>query len=77
MAKIILNDGTEEYLSPGEARKKVAAGEAVFAQAVPTYSTRQMVAETASAQQKVKRKRRTKAEMADDAEPDGDAESDY
>lgn len=71
MAKIILNDGTEEYLSPGEARKKVAAGEAVFAQAVPTYSTRQMVAETV--QPKVKRKRRTKAEIeADEATDDID-----
>ena len=71
MAKIILNDGTEEYLSPGEARKKVAAGEAVFAQAVPTYSTRQMVGETV--QSKVKRKRRTKAEIeADEATDDID-----
>ena len=59
MAKIILTDGTEEYLSPGEARKKVAAGEATFAQYVPTYSTRQMIAEPV----KTKRKRRTKAEM--------------
>ena len=71
MAKIILNDGTEEYLSPGAAYKKVAAGEAVFAQAVPTYSTRQMVAETAAVKPKVKRKRRTKAEIeaaSDEAE---------
>ena len=68
MAKIILTDGTEEYLSSGAARKKVAAGEAVFAQAVPTYSTRQMVSETAAVKPKVRRKRRTKAEMADDAE---------
>jgi hypothetical protein len=60
MAKIILNDGTEAYLSPGEARAKVAAGEAVFAQAVPMYSTRQMTAEQPA---KAKRKRRTKAEM--------------
>ena len=71
MAKIILTDGTEEYLSPGDAYKKVAAGEAVFAQAVPTYSTRQMVAETV--QPKVKRKRRTKAEIeADEATDDID-----
>ncbi len=62
MAKIILNDGTEEYLSPGAARAKVAAGEAKFAQAVPMYSTRQMVADTG----KTKRKRRTKAEIAAD-----------
>lgn len=71
MAKIILNDGTEEYLSPGDAYKKVAAGEGVFAQAVPTYSTRQMVSETAAVKPKVKRKRRTKAEMAES----NDAES--
>ena len=44
MAKIILNDGTEEYLSPGDAQAKVSAGEAVWAQGVPMYSTRQMVA---------------------------------
>lgn len=61
MAKIILNDGTEEYLSPGAARAKVAAGEAVFDQFVPTYTTRQMTAEAPPA--KKKRKRRTKAEM--------------
>ena len=70
MAKVILEDGTEEYLSPGDAYKKVAAGEAVFAQAVPTYSTRQMVAETA-VKPKVKRKRRTKADIeaaSDEAE---------
>ena len=70
MAKIILKDGTEEYLSPAAARAKMIAGEAVFAQAVPTYSTRQMVAETAAVKPKVKRKRRTKTEMAksDEAE---------
>ena len=65
MAKIILKDGTEEYLSPAAARAKVIAGEAVFAQAVPTYSTRQMFAETAAVKPKVKRKRRTKAEIAE------------
>ena len=64
MAKIICNDGTEEFLSPGAARAKVAAGEAVFAQAVPTYSTRHMVA--AAPETKAKRKRRTKAEMEAD-----------
>ena len=70
MAKIICNDGTEEYLSPGAARAKVAAGEASFppdphAGYGNTYSTRQMVAEPV----KAKRKRRTKAEM----EADNDA----
>lgn len=70
MAKIILNDGTEEYLSPGAARAKVAAGEAVFDQAVPTYSTRQMVAEPV----KAKKKRRTKAEM-EAAKAEAEAES--
>lgn len=68
MAKIILNDGTEEYLSPGAARAKVAAGEAKFAQFVPTYSTRQMVAEPV----KAKRKRRTKAEIEDEEVASGD-----
>ena len=63
MAKIILTDGTEEYLAPGAARAKVAAGEAVFAQPVPMYSTRQM---TAQPPIKQKRKRRTKAEIEAD-----------
>lgn len=64
MTRIILNDGTEEYCSPGEARAKVAAGEAKFDQFVPTYTTRQMVAETPKADKvKAKRKRRTKAEI--------------
>lgn len=69
MAKIILNDGTEEFVTPGAARKKVAAGEAKFAQYVPTYSTRQVVAEKpAEKEEKPKRKRRTKAEIeADEA----------
>ncbi len=66
MAKIILNDGTEEYLSPGEARAKVAAGEATFAQLIPMYTTRQMVAEPI----KTKRKRRTKAEIEADKAAD-------
>ena len=64
MAQIILNDGTEEYLSAAACRAKVAAGEAVFAQAVPTYTTRQMVAEPVK--EKPKRKRRTKAEIEAD-----------
>jgi hypothetical protein len=63
MAKIICTDGTEEYLSPGAATAKVARGEAVFAQGVPMYTTRQLVAEPV----KAKRKRRTKAEMEADA----------
>jgi hypothetical protein len=63
MAKIILNDGTEEYLSPGAARKKVAAGEATFDQAIPTYSTRQMTAEQPA---KKKRIRRSKEQIAID-----------
>ena len=68
MTKIILASGDERYVSPGEARKIVAAGDAVFAQYVPTYSTRQMVAE---APVKEKRKRRTKAEIeADEAAAD-------
>jgi len=71
MAKIILNDGTEEFLSPGEARKKVVAGEATFAQYVPTYSTRQMVAEPV----KKKRKRRTKAEIEADEAAAAEAEA--
>jgi len=56
MAKIILNDGTEEYLSPGAAQAKVSAGEAVWAQGVPMYSTRQLVAEPV----KTRRKRKPK-----------------
>jgi hypothetical protein len=76
MAKIILNDGTEEYLSPGAARAKVSAGEAKFAQPVPTYSTRQIVAETPKAEKKVKRKRRTKAEIEADKAAAGDANED-
>jgi hypothetical protein len=75
MAKIILNDGSEEFLSPGAARAKVAAGEAVFAQPVPTYSTRQVVAEKPKAEKpkekaKPKRKRRTKAQIEAEAAAD-------
>jgi hypothetical protein len=66
MAKIICNDGTEEYLTPGAARAKVAAGEAVFPKAIPTYTTRHMVAAPIE-EVKVKRKRRSKAEMEADA----------
>jgi len=76
MAKIILNDGTEEFLSAGAAKAKVAAGEARFAQFVPTYSTRQMVAEAPKAEKKVKRKRRTKAEIEAEEAAAGDANED-
>lgn len=77
MAKIILNDGTEEFLSAGAARAKVAAGEGKFAQAVPTYSTRQMVADQPKEEVKPKRKRRTKAQIEADeaASESGDDES--
>jgi len=76
MAKIICTDGTEEYLSPGDARAKVARGEAVFAQGVPTYSTRQIVAAPVE-EVKAKRKRRTKAEMeADEAATQAEADED-
>jgi hypothetical protein len=71
MTKIICKDGTEEFLSPGAARKKVATGEAVFDQYIPTYSTRQIVADTPK---KVKRKRRTKAEMEEAECSDDEAE---
>ena len=54
MAKIILKDGTEEYLSPGAAQAKVTAGEAVWAQGVPMYSTRQIVAEPVNTPKKRK-----------------------
>ena len=54
MAKIILNDGTEEFLSPGAAQAKVTAGEAVWAQGVPMYSTRQLVAEPVKKRRKRK-----------------------
>ena len=60
MAKIILNDGTEEFLSTGEARAKVSAGEATWAQGVPMYSTRQLVAEPP-----VKKRRKRKPKKAE------------
>jgi hypothetical protein len=64
MTKIVCNDGTEEYLSPGAARAKVAAGEATYPKGQSNmYSTRQLIAEPV----KTKRKRRTKAEMEADA----------
>ena len=64
MAKIILNDGTEEFLSPGAAQAKVTAGEAVWGQGVPMYSTRQLVAESVNAEPvKKRRKRKAKPEV--------------
>ena len=74
MTKIVLADGSEEEVSPGEARARVAAGEATYyvtasmasAQSMSSqrYKTRQLVAE----KPKKKRKRRTKAEIeADEA----------
>jgi hypothetical protein len=71
MAKIICTDGTEEYLSPGAATAKVAAGEASWPKTQDNkYSTRQMVAAPVEVK---KRKRRTKAEMeAAQAEADED-----
>ena len=74
MTKIILNDGTEEFLTPGAARKKVVAGEGKFKSYDSTefstkYKTREIVAEQPSEEEvKPKRKRRTKAEIeADEA----------
>ena len=58
MAKIILKDGTEEFLSPGAAQAKVAAGEAVWSQGVPMYSTRQLVAAPVNAEPVKKRRKR-------------------
>ena len=69
MAKLILNDGTEEYVSTREARRRVQAGEGKMAQVWPHYMTREIVAEPV----KVKRKRRTKKEMeAEKADTDED-----
>jgi hypothetical protein len=66
MTKIVCNDGTEEYLSPGAAREKVAAGEASYPKGQSNmYSTRQMVAD--KPKEVKKRKRRSKAEMEADA----------
>jgi len=66
MTKIVLTDGTEEFVSPAAAREKVAAGEATYPG--PVYKTRQMVADV---EQRGKRKRRTKAEIeADKASAD-------
>ena len=67
MAKIILNNGTEEFLSPGAAQAKVAAGEAVWGQGVPMYSTRQLVAEPV---EPVKKRRKRKAKPAEEVIPE-------
>lgn len=67
MAKIILKDGTEEYVAPGVARAKVAAGEASYAPVGLQYPTRMMQAEVVEPV-KPKRKRRTKAEIEADRE---------
>ena len=64
MAKIILNNGTEEFLSPGAAQAKVAAGEAVWSQGVPMYSTRQLVAEP------VKKRRKRKPKPVEEVIPE-------
>ena len=68
MAKIILKDGTEEYLSAGAAQAKVAAGEAVWAQGVPMYSTRQLQAEPVNTP-KNRKPRTPKVEKPKVAEP--------
>jgi len=57
MAKIILNDGTEEYLSPGAAQAKVTAGKAKWPTADQLYSTRQLVAEPVKNRRKRKPKK--------------------
>ena len=68
MTKIILEDGTEEFVSPGEARKRCESGEAKMVQFVPTYTTRELRASPVKEEAKPKRKRRTKAEIeADEA----------
>ncbi len=77
MAKIILKDGTEEYVAPRVAWAKVAAGEATFAPTGLEYPTRMMRAAVSVPEPEPdpdpesdpepepakKRKRRTKAEM--------------
>ena len=69
MAKIILKDGTEEFLSPGAAQAKVAAGEAVWAQGVPMYSTRQLVAAPVNAEP-VKKRRKRKPKPVEEVIPE-------
>jgi hypothetical protein len=64
MAKIILNDGTIEYLTPGEARAKIAAGKASYPKQEPYYSTRQLVAGVP--EKKTRKKKEVVAESVDD-----------
>ncbi len=59
MAKVILEDGSEEYLAPRIAREMVSSGKAKFPEFDSVYQTRELKAE----QKKPKRKRRTKAEI--------------
>ncbi len=67
MTRIVTKEGEEVFCSPGEAQRRVAAGEATFQQSVPTYSTRRMVASDEPVKAtKPKRKRRTKAQIAAD-----------
>ena len=74
MAKIILKDGTEEFLSPGAAQAKVAAGEAVWSQGVPMYSTRQLVAAPVNAEpvnaEPVKKRRKRKPKPVEEVIPE-------
>ena len=67
MAKIILNNGTEEFLTAGAAQAKVSAGEAVWPQVVPMYSTRQLVAEPV---EPVKKRRKRKAKPVEEVIPE-------
>ena len=69
MAKIILNDGTEKFVSTREARRVCQTGEGKMAEVFPHYMTRQILAEPV----KVKRKRRTKAEIEADEAAAGEA----
>jgi hypothetical protein len=68
MAKIILKDGSTEYLTWGACHAKVSAGEARWPKENElTYQTRELTAATPE-----KRKRRTKAEIAADAQAESD-----
>lgn len=74
MAKIILKDGTQEYVSPGEARARVAAGEADLAPRTPVYSTRELVAEPASKRRKRKPKAEPEPVEVEEPTPEAEAE---
>ncbi len=77
MAKIILKDGTEEYLSPGAAEAKVRSGAAVWGEGVPMYSTRQIVANTPKIipeAPKRRRKRKPKVEEVEEVVPTAESE---